>query len=137
MGDNASMSRTPTDACPCGRPQDYAACCGPYHAGQPAPDAEALMRSRYSAYVRHLPDYLLASWHASTRPETLSLDEPAGQRTQWLGLTVHDHTVQDADHAQVRFTARYRIGGGSAVRMQEHSRFVREDGRWLYLDAMP
>lgn len=95
------------------------------------------MRSRYSAYVQQLPAYLLASWHPDTRPETLSLDEPAGQRTRWLGLAVHEHTLQDADHAQVRFTARYRIGGGSAVKMQEHSRFVRLDGRWFYLDALP
>jgi SEC-C motif-containing protein len=115
----------------------YTACCGRFHAGEAAPDAEALMRSRYSAFVLELRDYLLASWHASTRPESLSLDDPAGQRTRWLGLTVHEHTVSDADHAQVRFTARYRIGGGSAVRMQEHSRFVREDGRWFYLDALP
>lgn len=95
------------------------------------------MRSRYSAYVKQLPQYLLASWHPDTRPERLSLDEPAGQRTRWLGLTVHEHTQGDPDHAQVRFTARYRIGGGSAVKMQEHSRFVRLEGRWCYLDALP
>jgi len=126
-----------SDACPCGLPQSYAACCGRLHAGETALDAEALMRSRYSAYVKQLPGYLLSSWHPETRPETLSLDEPAGQRTRWLGLTVHEHTRSDADHAQVRFTARYRIGGGSAVKMQEHSRFVRLDGHWFYLDALP
>ncbi|MCF7751606.1 zinc chelation protein SecC [Bacillus subtilis subsp. subtilis] len=131
------MSKTTSDPCPCGRPQPYSACCGVYHAGTAAPDAQALMRSRYSAYVRQLPDYLLASWHPSTRPAELSLDQAPGQRTQWLGLTVHDHTVSDAGHAQVSFTARYRIGGGSAVKMREHSRFVREDGRWFYLDALP
>lgn len=128
---------TNVDPCPCGHPLAYSACCGRYHAGEAAPDAEALMRSRYSAYVKQLPEYLLASWHPDTRPETLSLDEPAGQRTRWLGLTVHEHTRQDADHAQVRFTARYRIGGGSAVKMQEHSRFMRQDERWFYLDALP
>jgi len=126
-----------SDPCPCGLPHPYAACCGRFHAGEAAPDAEALMRSRYSAYVKQLPEYLLASWHPDTRPETLSLDEPAGQRTRWLGLTVHEHTQSDPDHAQVRFTARYRIGGGSAVKMQEHSRFVRLEGRWFYLDALP
>lgn len=131
------MPKIPADPCPCGRPLDYAACCGPCHAGQPAPDAEALMRSRYSAYVRQLPDYLLASWHPDTRPDALPLDEPAGQRTQWLGLTVHAHHLTGPDHAQVRFTARYKVGGGSAVKMQEHSRFVRVDGRWYYLDALP
>ena len=133
--DNARMSKP--DPCPCGRPLAYAACCGLYHAGAIAPDAEALMRSRYSAYVKQLPDYLLASWQPSTRPQSLSLDEPAGQRTQWLGLTVHQHAVSDPDHAQVTFTARYKVGGGSAVKMLEHSRFVREDGRWFYLDALP
>lgn len=133
--DNARMSNP--DPCPCGRPLAYTACCGLYHAGAHAPDAEALMRSRYSAYVKQLPDYLLASWHPSTRPDALSLDEPAHQRTQWLGLTLHQHTVADPDHAQVDFIARYRIGGGSAVKMREHSRFVREDGRWFYLDALP
>jgi len=125
------------DPCPCGRPLAYAACCGLCHAGAPAADAEALMRSRYSAYVKQLPDYLLASWHPSTRPADLSLDEPIGQRTRWLGLTVREHGLTDPDHAQVRFTARYKVGGGSAVKMLEHSRFVREDGRWFYLDALP
>ena len=125
------------DPCPCGHPQAYTACCGRYHAGTPAPDAQALMRSRYSAYVKQLPDYLLASWHASTRPAELSLEEPAAQRTQWLGLTIHQHTTADPDHAQVEFTARYKVGGGSAVKMREHSRFVREHGRWFYLDALP
>jgi SEC-C motif-containing protein len=95
------------------------------------------MRSRYSAYVKQLPDYLLASWHPSTRPEDLSLDEAPAQRTRWLGLTIHTHTSTDPDHAQVKFTARYKVGGGSAVKMLEHSRFVREDGRWFYLDALP
>ena len=131
------MTTAISDPCPCGRPLAYAACCGLYHAGTPAPDAEALMRSRYTAYVRHLAGYLLASWHPSTRPAELSLDEAPGQRTQWLGLTIHAHTRSDADHAQVRFTARYKVGGGSAVKMLEHSRFVREDGRWFYLDALP
>jgi SEC-C motif-containing protein len=132
-----NVRMTHSDPCPCGRPLAYAACCGRVHAGEAAADAEALMRSRYSAYVKQLPDYLLASWHPDTRPPTLSLDDADGQRTRWLGLTVHEHTVSDPDHARVRFTARYKVGGGSAVKMLEHSRFVREDGRWYYLDALP
>lgn len=123
-----------TDACPCDLEAPYAACCGRYHAGEPAPDAASLMRSRYSAYVRRLPAYLLASWHPDTRPAELSLDDAPGQRTHWLGLEVHEHS-EDGDRAEVRFTARYRIGGGSAVRMIEHSRFERLDGRWYYRDA--
>ena len=58
-------SETP---CPCGGGRTYASCCGAWHAGTPAPSAEALMRSRYSAYVFGLEDYLLATWHRSTRP---------------------------------------------------------------------
>lgn len=58
----------PTDPCPCGRAATYAQCCGQYHAGATAPDAETLMRARYSAYVRRDVAYLLASWHPSTRP---------------------------------------------------------------------
>jgi len=114
----------------------YADCCGRYHAGAAAPDAESLMRSRYSAYVHHDADYLLRTWHASTRPDTLSLDEPASARTRWLGLEVKRSAATGPDRAEVVFLARYRVGGGSAVRMQEHSRFVREDGRWYYLDAV-
>ncbi|AKK66114.1 YchJ family metal-binding protein [Xanthomonas translucens] len=120
------------DPCPCGRPRDYAQCCGLYHAGAAAPDAETLMRSRYSAYVRRDADYLRASWHPSTRPAQLELDT----HTTWLGLTVQRVIASGADSAEVAFLARYRIGGGSAVRMIEHSRFVREDGRWYYLDAL-
>jgi SEC-C motif-containing protein len=120
------------DPCPCGRPRDYAQCCGRYHAGAAAPDAESLMRSRYSAYVRRDADYLRASWHPSTRPAELALDT----HTTWLGLTVQQVADTGADTAEVAFLARYRIGGGSAVRMTERSRFVREDGHWYYLDAL-
>lgn len=122
-------------ACPCGSGRRYSACCAPLHRGQAASDAEALMRSRYSAYVLLDAAYLLATWHADTRPPELSLEDAPGQRTQWLGLSVKQHAITGDDTAQVLFVARYRIGGGSAVRMTEHSRFVREDGRWYYLDA--
>ncbi len=124
-------------ACPCGSGRPLAACCGPVVEGRAAAaDAEALMRSRYSAYVLKRADWLLASWHPSTRPARLSLDDPAGARTTWLGLTVLEHRATGPDTAEVAFVARYRVGGGSAVKMREHSRFVREDGRWYYLDAL-
>lgn len=91
------------------------------------------MRSRYSAYVEKLEPYLLATWHAQTRPTALEPDE--GEPLKWLGLTVKRHDITDADSATVEFVARYRIGGGSAVRLHEISRFVREDGRWFYVDG--
>lgn len=118
--------------CPCSRVRSYADCCKPLHDDAAAPDAEALMRSRYSAYVRRDADYLRASWHASTRPDALGFDDP---QPVWLGLDVKAHDVIDAERAEVDFVAKYRIGGGSVVRMRERSRFVREDGRWFYVDG--
>jgi SEC-C motif domain protein len=91
------------------------------------------MRSRYSAYVRADAEYVLATWHASTRPATLDFSDAAA--TRWLGLEVKRHEQRDSDHAVVEFIARYRIGGASAVRLHEISRFVREDGRWFYVDG--
>ena len=115
--------------CPCGTDRAYAACCGRYHAGEAAPDAEALMRSRYSAFVTGNADYLRATWHPDTRPDELGLDAPGAQKTTWLGLTVKSHRVTGPETAEVEFVARYRVGGGSAVRLHERSRFVRIDGR--------
>jgi len=93
--------------------------------------AEALMRSRYAAFVALDREWLLASWHHSTRPATLELDPSI----KWLGLDVKDHVVIDDTHAEVEFVARFRIGGGRAERLYERSRFVREDGRWYYVDG--
>ena len=89
------------------------------------------MRSRYSAYVLGLADYLRDTWHPDTRPaEPVPLE--AG--VQWLGLELRRHSAQDADHATVEFVARSRLGG-RAARLHETSRFVREQGRWFYVDG--
>ncbi len=89
------------------------------------------MRSRYGAFVLGLTDYLLATWHASTRPSRLEGNEPG---LKWLGLDVRGHTLIDADHATVEFVARSKLAG-RARRLHELSRFVREDGRWFYVDG--
>jgi SEC-C motif domain protein len=121
--------------CPCGRatargaPLPLADCCGPFLAGAAAPTAEQLMRSRYTAYVLGRVAYVLATWHASTRPAELSLDAH-----KWLGLEVRSHALTGPDEAEVEFVARFRVGG-KAVRQHEHSCFVREAGRWFYLDG--
>jgi len=87
------------------------------------------MRSRYSAYVLGLDAYLLATWHPSTRPASIGL-EPG---VKWLGLEVRRH-APDGDRAVVEFVARNKLGG-RARRLHETSRFVREAGRWSYVDG--
>jgi len=118
--------------CPCDSGQSYADCCGPWHAGfktgVPAPTPEALMRSRYSAYGLGLIEYLLATWHPSTSPGELELSP-----VKWLGLEVR-HAEQAGDAGVVEFVARCRDSNG-AQRMHETSRFVRQDGRWYYIDG--
>jgi len=118
--------------CPCDSDQPYADCCGPWHSGLTlgahAPTPEALMRSRYSAYVLGLIDYLLATWHASTSPGDLELSP-----VKWLGLEVR-HAQSTGDAGVVEFVARCRTSAG-AERLHETSRFVRTDGRWYYIDG--
>jgi len=118
--------------CPCGSGLELAACCGQWHnglaAGVYAPTPEALMRSRYSAYVLGLIDYLVATWHGSTAPGDLEL-----QPVKWLSLEVR-HAESSGDVGVVEFVARYKVNG-RAERMHELSRFVREQGRWYYIDG--
>ena len=124
--------------CPCGKttakkPLAYINCCGRYledYEHTPAPDAESLMRSRYSAFVLQRADYLLATWEPAHRPATLDF-EP---KLKWLGLSVREAHQQDPDHATVEFIARSRLDG-KATRLHERSRFERRNGRWLYIDG--
>ena len=124
--------------CPCGKLDaknqhlDYEACCGQYLDGVLlAPDAESLMRSRYSAYVLEKADYLISTWHSSQCPASLAF-EPG---VKWLGLQVQNHTVIDALHAEVTFVARQRDRTGRATRLHERSRFMCENGRWYYVEG--
>jgi SEC-C motif-containing protein len=133
------MPLSPLAPCPCGRHDargkaiDFASCCGRYLGHfdtTPAPDAESLMRSRYTAFVQGEEFYLLATWHASTRPDDAT-SEPGAR---WLGLEVKSHTLIGDTHAEVEFIARYRVAG-RGHRLHERSRFVREGGRWYYVDG--
>jgi SEC-C motif-containing protein len=116
--------------CPCGSGTLYQDCCEPYHLSLSAPNAEKLMRSRYSAYVLGLEEYLLNTWHPNTRPQALNLKQ---DRTQWLGLEVKRFDLND-EQAIVEFIARYKING-KAGKMQETSRFKRIATRWFYVDG--
>ena len=126
--------------CPCGRsdqrarPLPYTQCCGRFvedFEGTRARDAESLMRSRYTAFVRARADYLLATWHPGTRPEGLDFDPAA----RWLGLEVRSRSMRDGEHAEVEFVARQRDATGRAIRLVERSRFLLEAGRWYYVDG--
>ena len=122
-----------TALCPCGSNSPYTDCCARYlDNNEIAPDAEILMRSRYTAYTMLREDYLLATWHPSARPAQLGLAQEAP--TKWISLEVKRHEQPDAEHAVVEFIARYKVNG-RACRLQEVSRFVREDGKWFYVDG--
>lgn len=123
-----------TQPCPCQSTKSYADCCQRWHEGEhylQAPDAESLMRSRYSAFVLDKLEYLLQTWHPQTRPEHLD-PNPIGLK--WLGLQIRQHIVIDDTQQEVEFVARSRYQG-RATRLHEISRFVREQGRWFYVDG--
>lgn len=123
---------TTSPPCPCGSGGRLDRCCGPLLDGQQAaPSALALMRSRYTAWVLERHDYLLATWHPDTRPGSLPAPTPG---LRWLGLEVRSAASQGDDAATVEFVARSKLDG-RAHRMREKSRFVREGGRWYYVDA--
>lgn len=128
------VTRQPeSGTCPCGSSNRFDDCCGRYlDQGQCAPTAEALMRSRYTAYVLGREAYLMESWSPATRPETLNLQD--GSATKWIGLEVKRHELQDSTQAIVEFVARCKLNG-RAHRLHEISRFVYEDGRWFYVDG--
>ncbi|MDN0082633.1 YchJ family metal-binding protein [Crenobacter sp. SG2305] len=130
-------SSKPIERCPCGLGDSLSLCCGRYlDDGAPAPTAEALMRSRYTAYTLGDERYLLATWHPDTRPAELDLAGDAG-KVKWLGLEVlrcEAGGLGDV-HGVVGFVARFKFSG-RAERLAETSRFEKlDDGRWYYRDG--
>ena len=135
MTKGKKSTRKTDDFCPCGSGVAYMDCCGRLlEQGQRAESAGQLMRSRYTAYVLMREGYLLRTWHASTRPVALNL--AAAGPVQWLGLKIIRTEAGSAtDHeGVVEFVARYKVNG-KAERLHETSRFIREDGQWLYVDG--
>ncbi|MER6721582.1 YchJ family protein [Streptomyces halstedii] len=124
---------TPDSPCPCGLPATCAACCGRLLTGvTAAPTCEALMRSRYTAFVLRDVAHLLRTWHPDTRPPSLDLD-PA---QRWTGLDILDTTDGSAFHTTGTVTFRAHFtAGGRAGSLHERSRFVRHEGAWVYATA--
>ena len=121
--------------CPCTSGFTWEDCCGPILAGErPAPTAEALMRSRFSAFATGDRDHLLHSWHPRTRPRSLDLDESM----RWYRLDIESTSKGSLfdTTGEVTFTAYYRIKGDGAGTLHEHSRFERLDGNWVYVDGV-
>jgi SEC-C motif-containing protein len=124
---------TPDVRCPCLSGLVYADCCGPLHAGIAsggpyAPTAEALMRSRYSAFAVGDAAYLLATWHPSTRPGDLQLDDDV----EWRRLDVVRTSAGGPfdDGGVVEFVAHHRRGRARPAARGEP---VRPRGRTLVL----
>lgn len=120
--------------CPCDSGRAYSACCGLYlDQGAIPQTAESLMRSRYCAYVFKDENYLLRTWHVSTRPRELGLHNEAP--VKWLGLkVVATEAGASVNEALVEFVARYALNG-KAERLHENSRFILENGHWFYVGA--
>ncbi|GGW55658.1 YchJ family protein [Vreelandella hamiltonii] len=127
------MTHPMPESCPCGSTLPLAACCQPFHQGQAVPETpEALMRSRYTAFALNERDYLLATWHATTRPATL----PPDPTTQWQSLVIVSAPQPSRDEGHVHFKATFRESGRWHV-LEEASRFVWEEQRWWYVDGKP
>lgn len=135
-----STTRTPPPddtRCPCGRGDTFGACCGPVlRQERRAATAEALMRSRYTAFAVGDVEHLLRSWHPRERPDRDELADSLEDGTRWLHLDILGTTAGGPfdDAGTVEFTAVARTPQG---RQEQHevSRFVREDGTWLFVDG--
>ncbi|PZF62507.1 hypothetical protein DEI92_03240 [Curtobacterium sp. MCBD17_034] len=121
------------ERCPCLSGNPYAECCGPLHAGAAAPTAERLMRSRFTAFALTMPEYLLTSWHPRTRPASLELD-PMMRWTRLDVLGTSSGGPFDTS-GTVEFRAWWRTPSERGE-LHEDSAFVREAGRWFYVDGV-
>ncbi|MEL4013343.1 YchJ family protein [Dryocola clanedunensis] len=123
--------------CPCGSGLEYSLCCQPYVRGVNLPlTPSQLMRSRYSAYVMQEAEYLVATWHPAARYDSLTTDISASfANTQWLGLTVFEEAAgKDPHEGYVSFIARFKDKEHESA-IIERSRFLKETGRWYYVDG--
>lgn len=121
--------------CPCGSGVPFEKCCGPYLSGEQLPEtAEQLMRSRYTAYTLKDEDYILKTWHNSTRPKSLSLEED--KPIKWIRLEVFSGISggEKDSEGYVEFMAHYKLQG-KAQRLYEMSHFLKEKGKWYYVDG--
>ncbi|WP_041364065.1 YchJ family protein [Methylomonas methanica] len=123
------------ETCLCGSGQHYADCCGRFHDGTAMPtSAEALMRSRFTAYALRKADYLLASWAENTRPAGIDFSKETAQWQSLHIITCKKGGAKDVKGV-VEFKAFYSQDGTDCF-MHEISRFVKTGQRWQYLDGV-
>lgn len=126
--------------CPCGSDLSYQTCCSPLHKNeQKAATAQALMRSRYSAYVVHDADYLIATWHSDCQAQLFKSEIESGfEKTQWLGLhVIACENGSHPDEAFVEFSACFIERNNEDKQLiHERSRFLRIDNEWFYIDGV-
>lgn len=122
--------------CPCGSGMDYEACCEVFHQGTPAPTAEQLMRSRYTAYALCKLDYLFETHHPDKRPDSPEDLRAWAEKAEFVRLEVLGASLGGPTDkiGKVEFKAHFREDGRMHV-MHEHSRFRRYKGRWVYYDG--
>jgi SEC-C motif-containing protein len=123
--------------CPCGADADFDACCGPIIAGTPALTAEAVMRSRFSAYVKGNIDYIENTHSKNVRDSfNRSAAENMANSVEWVSLEIRSTTEggENDDIGTVEFQARFKQDGELQVH-HELSNFRREEERWMYVDG--
>ncbi len=135
------MSTNKLAFCPCESGKTYSTCCELYHLGFNnqifSPNAEALMRSRYSAFVLCLENYVLQTWHPDTRPSELNLSN-GNDVSKWLGLAVKQYKLLTNSTATVEFIARYKMANNMTGRAEQHheiSQFIKMGYQWFYVDG--
>ncbi|MGR9051316.1 MAG: YchJ family protein [Gammaproteobacteria bacterium] len=132
---SANSAANVAEDCLCGSGMSYRQCCEPYHLGTALPDtAEALMRSRFTAYARHDAEYLSTTWDASKRPERIDF---AKEQAEWrkLDIIARKKGGKSDQKGLVEFKAYYVLDGDEYA-MHELSRFKKTNGRWYYLDGV-
>ncbi|NOH34560.1 YchJ family protein [Vibrio chagasii] len=122
--------------CPCGSNNTYPQCCESAHLDHSSVETpEQLMRSRYSAHVLGLVDYVVATYHPSCNAEAQREGIADSINSDWAGLEVIDTAAGSHENeGYVEFKAYFNEDGAQYC-MQERSRFVRENGLWFYIDG--
>ncbi|OIQ28559.1 MAG: hypothetical protein BM564_09175 [Bacteroidetes bacterium MedPE-SWsnd-G2] len=125
--------------CPCGLPKHYLDCCGLIHNNvKLATSPELLMRSRYTAFTKANIEFLMLSWHKSTRPIKDKKEiEQWAKSVSWIKLEVLSSKLNanNSKIGYVEFKAFY-YENGAVQTIEEHSKFTFENDQWYYLNAI-